>query len=227
MLALHQRGPFPAGMAGGLAFVRGLSPAAWYRYNTGITVTGAGVSSWADQSGNSRPLLQGTDTNRPALQADGSILFDGSDNQLEATFTHNQPVTWFVLLKQITSTSGDVVFDGSAALASCFQGAVSPALGANAGSASSGNSNLALDTYGVVYVVFNGASSALGINKTTALTGNYGANNPGGFSVGANRGLAGASNIQVKEIILFDTALVSATIARVVRYLGIVGQLGI
>ncbi len=46
-------------------FVLGLSPAAWFRAGTGITVTGSGVSQWDDQSGNARHLKQGTDANRP------------------------------------------------------------------------------------------------------------------------------------------------------------------
>ncbi len=49
----------------GAGIVSSLGPAAWFRANTGITVTGLGVSQWDDQSGNARHLLQGTDANRP------------------------------------------------------------------------------------------------------------------------------------------------------------------
>jgi len=99
----------------GLQAVVALSPQAWFRYGVGITVTGAGVSTWADQSGNGRDLLQGTDTNRPALQADSSILFDGVDNFLKtAGFTFNQPETVYVVFKAITFTDGDTILDGNA-----------------------------------------------------------------------------------------------------------------
>lgn len=47
------------------SFMRALQPAAWFRADTGVTVTGQGVSTWADQSGNGRDLLQGTDASRP------------------------------------------------------------------------------------------------------------------------------------------------------------------
>ena len=57
--------------------------AVWGRFNIGITVVGAGVDTWADQSGNGRDLLQTTDTNRPSKESDGSILFDGVDNTLK------------------------------------------------------------------------------------------------------------------------------------------------
>jgi len=45
--------------------VRALSPAAWYKAGVGVTVTGSGVSTLADLSGNGRDLLQSTDASRP------------------------------------------------------------------------------------------------------------------------------------------------------------------
>jgi len=90
--------------------------AAWFRYGKGIEFAGAGVSRWADQTGNKRHLLQATDTNRPALQADNSILFDGVDNYLKcAAFTLVQPETVYLLGKQVTWTVSDHFFDGNAA----------------------------------------------------------------------------------------------------------------
>lgn len=44
---------------------------AWYRSDLGITVTGAGVSAWADQSGNGNHAVQGTDALRPPYVASG------------------------------------------------------------------------------------------------------------------------------------------------------------
>jgi hypothetical protein len=207
-------------------FVVSLNPVAWYRYGAGITAVGGLVSAWADQSGNGNTLVQATETNQPALQSDGSILFDGVDNQMEATFTLDQPVTIYLLASQITHTSGDVLFDGSAALASCSQSVASGNLGVNAGAASAANT-LAIGSYGVVYAVFNGASGVFGVNNNTPLTGNYGANNPGGFSLGANRGLAGPSNIQVKEAIIFPVAHDAGQRSKVISYLAQVGNLTI
>ncbi len=59
--------------------------AAWYQFGVGITEAGAGVSVWADQSGNSRDLLQGTDTNRP-LKLDGET---GADIIVNGDFTND------------------------------------------------------------------------------------------------------------------------------------------
>lgn len=47
--------------------------ALWLRADLGITVTGSGVSLWADQSGNGRNFAQGTDAQRPPYLASGGI----------------------------------------------------------------------------------------------------------------------------------------------------------
>jgi hypothetical protein len=43
----------------------------WLRADLGITEAGSGVSVWADQSGNGNDFAQGTDANRPVLNAAG------------------------------------------------------------------------------------------------------------------------------------------------------------
>jgi hypothetical protein len=95
--------------------IAGLGPAAWFRYGTGITITGSGVSQWNDQSGNGRHLLQATDANRPQKQADSSILFDGVAYFLKCNaFTLPQPVSLYLLMKQVTWTAGTGICDGNA-----------------------------------------------------------------------------------------------------------------
>lgn len=207
--------------------ITALSPVAWYRYGIGITSAGGLVSAWADQSGNGNDLVQATGTNQPALQADNSILFDGVDNQMEATFTLNQPCTFYLLLKQVTWALSDVIFDGSAAQTQLTQTATTPGLKLVPGASFPQNNSLTLDAYGVVTAIFNGASSLLQINNGSPSTENTTANNPGGFSIGANRTMAAASNIQVKEIILFPVAHDAATRTTVITYLATVGGLNI
>jgi hypothetical protein len=209
-------------------FVASLNPAAWYRYGAGITSANGLVSAWADQSGNNRPLLQATETNQPALQSDGSILFDGVDNQMEATFTLNQPCTFYLLFKQVTWTANDIITDGSAAQVQLFQAASSPIIKLTAGGGGAPqNTALAVDTYGAVAAVFNGASSLIQVNSTTGTAADAGANNPGGFSLGANRSAASASNIEAKEAIVFPAAHDAGQRAKVIAYLAQVGNLTI
>jgi hypothetical protein len=212
-------------------FVASLNPVAWYRYGAGITVTGAGVSSWTDQSGNGNHLLQGTDTNRPALQADNSILFDGTDNYLKAVaFTLVQPETVYLLMKQVTWTAADYIFDGNTVNSGALrQVSTTPRIDLFAGAQSSAdNAGLAVDTWGVVTGVINGESSITMVNNT--LTSNSGAlsGDMSGFTLGARGDGAGAwSNIQVKEAIIFPVAHDAGQRAKVIAYLAQVGNLTI
>jgi len=205
--------------------ITALSPIAWYQYGVGITSATDLVSAWADQSGNGNDLVQATDTNKPTLQSDNSILFDGSDNQMEVAFTLDQPCTFYLLMRQVTWTSTDVMWDGSAAQVQGSQSVTTPRIGATAGAVIV-NTALAVNTYGVVAVVYNGASGVLQVNSTTT-TGDIGANNPGGFSLGANRSVTAAANIQVKEVIIFPVAHDAATRTTVITYLATVGGVNI
>jgi hypothetical protein len=209
----------------GDALIASLGSVAYFRHNSGITVTGAGVSQWDDATGLGHHLLQGTDSARPAKQSDGSILFNGTSHFLKtAAFTLNQPTTVVIVFKQVSWTSNDFVYDGEGlnvgALAQLNAGA-SPQLVVNAGGASAANSNLAVGSVGVAYAVYNGASGVFGINRTAELTGNYGSANMGGFAIG-KRGDATASNysnIQVYEAALFPSALSAADRARLAAYM--------
>jgi len=194
---------------------------AWYRKGTGITVTGAGVSKWADQSGNGNDLLQATDTNRPSQEADGSILFDGVDNKLKcASFTLVQPETVYLLIKQVTWTANAYIFDGNTDTAmAVFLAVVTPEVRAYGGITSAVNGDLAIGSYGVLSVVFNGASSVLQVDNNTPVTGNASTNDMGGFTLGAAGDASNFGNIQVKEVAIYNTAHDAATRAKVIAYL--------
>lgn len=198
-------------------YIRSLAPAAWFRFNEGITVTGSGVSQWDDVSGNARHLLQGTDAARPALQADGSILFNGTSHFLKtAAFTLNQPTTVVLVVKQVSWTINDRFFDGNAALGGVlFMSATTPTIAIFAGSTAASNTNLAVGANGVVSAVFNGASSLIQVNANAATTGNAGANNMGGFTLGADGANLNFGNIQVYEAAIFPSAISAADRARV------------
>ena len=46
----------------------------WLRADVGVTVTGAGVSQWSDQSGNANHAVQATDANRPIYELSAGKL---------------------------------------------------------------------------------------------------------------------------------------------------------
>lgn len=198
--------------------------AAWYPYRTGVTASAGLVSQWSDQSGNGNHLVQATEANRPTIESDWSITFNGTSSQMEATFTHNQPVTWYLLFNQVTWSINDRIFDGSAGAVQAIQSSASPRIAVNAGSTVS-NDGFPVGSYCVLSAVFNGASSALQVNTSAAATGDAGAINPGGFSLGATRAVGSFANIQVKEVVLYSAAHDAATREKVVNYLRAVGGL--
>lgn len=203
--------------------VRSLSPAAWFRFNRGITQAGGFASQWDDQSGNARHLKQPTGTNQPAVNPDGSLLFDGVDNFMKCdAFTLVQPETIYLLMKQVTWTINDRFCDGDTAVPASmlvYQSTSTPNITMFAGSATADNANLGINTYAAICAVFNGASSVLRVGNTTEVTGNAGASNGGGFTLGAQSNPGAYSNIEVKEAIIFPTAHTPAQRAQVVAYL--------
>lgn len=85
----------------------------FYDARFGITITGTGVSSWADARGSSGfgpTLVQGTDAARPAYSAsERTVSFDGSDDFLRATDSAYAAVTAacaLVWVGTIPSTGG-------------------------------------------------------------------------------------------------------------------------
>ena len=204
--------------------------AAWFRFKLGLTEAGQGVSVWADQSGNDRDLLQTTDGARPAKQTDGSILFNGADEYLKCVaFTLDQPETVYILGKQVTWTDNDNWSDGEAANSGrVVQNTTTPRIGIFAGVAIVSNlTTLALDTYGALASVFNGASSVLQINGTSGTAGNAGAASLGGFTLAARGDADQFGNIQVKEVLIYAAAHDADQRARVISYLSAIGDLGL
>lgn len=199
------------------------APAAWYRRGIGFTDAGAGAcSAWADQSGNGRNLVQGTAANRPTIQSDGSLIFDGADDSLQALFTLNQPYSVYMVVRQLAWTANRYLLDGGTGNATIIQDdlGVSPDLEIFAGTRLRPLSGPAIGTTAVVTAVFNGASSSLSLNNGTPITGAAGANNPGGVTVGGALSLGSlCSNIRVWEVMIRNGADDAATQTAIFNYL--------
>ena len=66
---------------------------------------------------------------------------------------------------------------------------------------------MAIGVYGIIRVLFNGASSKLQVNETAAVTGDFGASDMGGFTLGSSgSGLSGWINAEFQEILIRKTA---------------------
>jgi len=167
-------------------------------------------------------LLQYTVANQPVWSAANGVLFDGANDFLKAiNFAFVQPEFIYFVGRQITWTDGDYFFDGNGAnFGQLSQRTLSPRIRGHAGSNSAEDSNLALNTFGIVRVLFNGANSLLQVNKGASWNGDMGANNMGGFTLGARGdGIVGWGNIQVKEIILRRSADNADTQSAIYNYL--------
>ena len=195
-----------------------LGAEAAYAPGTGV-VTGAGVSSWPDWTGKGHPLLQGTDAARPALQADGSILFNGTSHFLKtAAFTLNQPTTVVLVVKQVSWTTGEDLIDGETLLSGAIQTVTSsPLVRLRNGGVGGATVSPAVGVTGVLTAVWNGASSSLTLNRGTPTADNMATDAMGGLTLGAGGGGAAGTftNIQVYEAAIFPSALSAADRARV------------
>lgn len=131
-------------------------------------------------------------------------VFNGTNQYMRSIpFTWNQPEFIYMVVKQITWTSTDDLFDGYASASGIVEQRTStPNLAGYAGTWSGLNNGLATNTWGIVRCLFNGASSKLVIDSGTPVTWNCGTNNMGGFVLASRIGGQNWSNIQVAEIIL-------------------------
>jgi hypothetical protein len=209
------------------AQIAALSPVNWYQWGVGITATGGAVSEWADQSGNGRNLFQLTASRRPSLVQDLSILWNGTSHFLKTpAFTLAQPETIYLLMKQVTWTGGDYIFDGNATNTGAMrQVSSTPRIDLFGGGSSADNANLPVDTWGVVTGQINGASSITMVNNLLTTSSGDIVGDMNGFTLGASgNGTGQFSNIQVKEVLIFPSAHDATTRADVIRYLAALGD---
>jgi hypothetical protein len=166
-------------------------------------ITDAGsyrVSAWNDLSSNNNDLAAPSSGYRPLWTADG-IYFDGERSMEKTIAGLEQPEFIYIVFLINTWVDNEYVFDGTTADGGLiYQKTTSGTLTAYAGSSSSQNA-LSEDTWCIARVLFNGASSKFIIN-TTSVTGNFGASDMAGFTLGGRGGGGNMSDITVKEIII-------------------------
>jgi len=122
------------------------------------------------------------------ITADGTVSGDGIQRFLKtASFPFDQPVTIFIVFKQNTWVANRYVFDGNAAVSGAlFQVTSSPNLKAYAGDNGADTAELALNTYGVVMVIFdhdNNLNLVQVNNGTPATDTTFGTNDMDGFTL--------------------------------------------
>lgn len=195
----------------------------WYLSQDLTTITKDGsnyVSLWKDKllSGNDLGVIGGK---TPLWSTDGILFVHTHSDILTKGFTWTQPEMIYIVMKQVTYQSTGRFFDGFSTvnLGAAISVTGTPKFAVYAGSFLADCSDLAVDTWGILRVVFNGASSKLIVNDLTPITGNAGASNMGGFTLGAAADDRLYSNIQVKEIILRKVADSSGDETAIYNYL--------
>lgn len=183
-----------------------------------------GVSQWDDLSGNGHHLLQASSTLQPVYSGTGLtsfITFDGSNDFMQAiAFTLNQPETLYFVGKQ-NWISNAKIWDGNGNFSMDWvQTGSTPATAMFAGNTGPGSSSdFSIATVKVVALVYNGSSSTLIVNNGTIHTGNVGASNAGGFTLGAVANGTQPSNIAVQEVYIYAAAHTTIQQAEIVGFL--------
>lgn len=192
----------------------------YYDARYGITVA-TGVSAWAPALNGSHTLTQAVADQQPAWTDGNSILFDGTNDVLKtASFTLEQPTTVVVCGRQMSWASDDRWFDGNANdTGTLVQAVATPQVRMSAGAlvGAAGNSP-ALETYAIIGCVFNGASSLIQMNLNTSATGDAGAADMNGLTVGRyGASGVGYGNVQIKAIAVCDSALSAARLTALIN----------
>jgi hypothetical protein len=174
------------------------------------------ATTFYDQSGNARDLVQATAANQPqvilAANSRPALLFDGSnDTMASGAFTLNQPHSRNAVYRLVTAASGEKhIIDGKTGNTSIlFFEVASGRTFIYAGSSVGTNTTaMPVGQRGAVGVTYNGASSRIEFNgfNIASETGNPGAGNPGGLTIGSNGGGGSPANVEIQEVVQFDTA---------------------
>jgi hypothetical protein len=201
----------------------------WWRADAGITLA-TGVSAWADQSGNGATLSQATGTAQPTyLAVNGGSAFGGmpalsfasasTQTLANGTFATPNPSTAYFAAAFSVATGTHGVFSDSAGtqIGALITGG-NDEITAGAFLATSGGASTSAAVW---CAAFNGATSALYINSSSAAvaSGNAGTNTGTSLSVGGSVGL-GYMQGQIAELFIFSGAHTAAQRQQMMLYLG-------
>ena len=143
----------------------------------GVTVSGT-VTKWADQSGNGNdavPLATGPTRTASDASYNGypSLVFSGSNNGLISSFSVSQPDTVYIVGETAVQAGSNALLDGGGAGRQILTRFTTGTIVSYAGTVL--DSTIDRHTPTVFSAVFNGASSSIYLNSTTAaITGNAG-----------------------------------------------------
>lgn len=180
---------------------------------TPVTTDGDIIGKATDISGNSRPLLQaGVDGLKPLyktnIQNGKSVArFDGSNDSLQAAaFALTAPV-WEVIVvcQRAWTINRNVCSEGTAGKEmQLYMQTASPRVTMYETANGPTTTQLAVGSFGIVEMVWNGASSLIRVNNNSDITGNPGSHAIDGFTLSAGVGGAAQSQTDAGEVLIWS-----------------------
>lgn len=174
--------------------------------------------------------LNSTGAKPAQIVKSASLLFDGTDDFMVATFTLPKPVTIYDVVKQNVWTINHRISDGVTLNSLSFlQNDTTPKLNVFDGGFGTATDGLAVAAKGIVCHSANGAASLIQINAGTPATFTLGTTAMAGITVGTqgdlNTSVCGA--FQLWERIVFTAAHTAAQRAVVQNYLAVRHQIAL
>ena len=211
----------------------------WLRSDLGV-ITGSGVSTWADQSGNGRDLFQATEASKPSQvlnQINGHpvIRFDGVDDFMQTSLSYDLGVsiaTAFIVFKSLSWTDGDYLFDGGTSSPWSFRQAFHGTERHNfywqgVAARIPGGNGFIIPNNDIAIVSFRigtpGVSVMVYTNPSDTISASFSFRTPQNitlFTLGSIRDGGNYSNIDVAEVIVYNSLLLSSEHNTTYNYLG-------
>jgi len=184
----------------------------WYSSDDPTTITkdGSGlVSAWGDKNGSVRDFITDANSLAMPLWSTNGVLFDGVWNFMHFNAISIKPIFIYAVVKVLSGTGNyDTIFSGKngSFKVSAYDIATTPKLlTESTGGVSLINTAIPLDSFMIVRILADGASSKTIINDLTPVTGTINATDIGGFILGSSADTiygGNNANIEVKELVI-------------------------